>query len=107
MNFVHGFILVHQFRKGILGVSMNSPPPQNPKLNCVLDNHDNTKNRFSRLCSKNGMNAGMIHVAGHYYPFTNDSLRSANPTNGSPISVNCAARSSMSNNPGWRGYFIG
>ena len=76
MDFVHGFILVHQFRTGIFGCFYEFPP-QNPKLNCVFDNHDNTKNRFSRLCSKNGMNAGMISVAGHYYQFTHESLRSA------------------------------
>lgn len=76
MVFVHSFILVHQFRTGIFGC-FDEFPPQNPKLNCVFDNPDNTKNRFSRLCSKNGMNAGMIRVAGHYYQSTHESLRSA------------------------------
>jgi len=37
----------------------------------------NTKKRFSRLCSKNDMNAGLMRVTGHYYPFTHESLRSA------------------------------
>ena len=75
-GFVHGFILVHQFRTGIFGCFYESPP-QNPKLNCVFDNHDNTKNRFSRLYSKNGMNAGTIRVADHYYRTTHESLPSA------------------------------
>jgi hypothetical protein len=69
MYFVHGFILVHQFRTGIFGCFYEFPP-QNPKLNCVFDNHDNTKNRFSRLCIKNGMNAGTIRVTSHYYPLS-------------------------------------
>lgn len=61
MDFVHGFILVHQFRTGIFGCFYEFPP-QNPKLNCVFDNHDNTKNRFPRLCSKNGMNVGLMRA---------------------------------------------
>jgi hypothetical protein len=72
------FYLVDHFRTGIFRCFYD--PPQNPKLNCVFDNPDSTKNRFSCLCSKNGMNAGMISVAGHYYQSsgtTNESLRSA------------------------------
>ena len=76
MNFVHGIILVHQFRTGILerfyGFYL-----KNPKNNCLFHNHDHTKNRFPSLCSKNGMNVGVMRVAGHYYQSTNESLRLA------------------------------
>jgi hypothetical protein len=50
---------------------------QNPKNNFLFHNHDNAKNRFLRRSSKNGMNVGMMRVAGHYYQSTNESLRLA------------------------------
>src|SRR5450631_964073 len=50
---------------------------QNPKNNSLFHKHDNTKNRFPRLCSKNGMNVGVMRIVGHYYPFTHESLPSA------------------------------
>ena len=40
---------------------------QNPKNNCLFHNHDNTKNRFPRLCSEKGMNVGVMRATGHYY----------------------------------------
>ena len=50
---------------------------QNPKNNSLFHKHDHTKNRFPRLCSKNGMNVGLMRVVGHYYQSTNESLRLA------------------------------
>jgi hypothetical protein len=50
---------------------------QNPKNNSLFHKHDNTKNRFSRLCSKNGMSLGMTRVAGLYYQSAHESLRLA------------------------------
>ena len=52
---------------------------QNPKNNSLFHKHDHTKNRFLRLCSKNGMNVGLMRVVGHYYQSTNESLRLASP----------------------------
>ena len=43
---------------------------QNPKNNSLFHKHDNTKNRFPRLCSKNGMNVGVMRIVGHYYPLS-------------------------------------
>ena len=65
------------FVQVFLGVFFDSPH-QNFKLNCVFDNPRNIKNQIfiSLLCSKNGMNAGMISVAGHYYQSMHESLQS-------------------------------
>ena len=51
MDFVHGIILVHQFRTDILERYLWILF-QNPKNNSLFHKHDNTKNRFPRLCSK-------------------------------------------------------
>ena len=76
MVFVHGIVLVHQFRTGIFGTFLWLLS-QNPKNNCIFHNHDHTKNRFLRQCSKNGMNVGVMRVVDHYYQSTNESLRLA------------------------------
>ena len=76
IDFVHGIILVHHFRTGILdrfyGFSL-----KNPKNNCLFHNHESSKNRFPSLYSKNSMNSGLISVAEHYYQFTHESLPTA------------------------------